>query len=248
MAHFEDVVGLRFLRGLHLNDSKGDVGCGLDRHENIGKGRIGLECFRWIVNDPRLRGIPMILETPSDHDDLDAAIAAYRAEIALLRSLAGVVSSPASGIASGTKDKARQGQRSGAIGAALLAKKRAREDEGEGDDVADTGLVASGTMLAVGDGCQCERSSDDNEGAASVCTSPQPRVTSPRRRSGSGKATRAQAAVVVEEFGAVVVVSPASGAAAARGSAERARSVSGVKAAPFAHRLTRRQALATLDA
>ena len=64
MSEFDDKVGLQFLRGIHLNDSMGKLGCHLDRHENIGKGKIGLEAFRCIVNDPRLRGIPMILETP----------------------------------------------------------------------------------------------------------------------------------------------------------------------------------------
>ena len=54
---------------------------------SAGKGRIGLECFRGIVNDPRLRGIPLILETPSAHDDSDEAVAMYRSEIALLRGL-----------------------------------------------------------------------------------------------------------------------------------------------------------------
>jgi AP endonuclease-1 len=65
MSEFDDKVGLQFLRAIHLNDSMGKLGCHLDRHENIGKGKIGLQAFRCVVNDPRLRGIPMILETPA---------------------------------------------------------------------------------------------------------------------------------------------------------------------------------------
>ena len=64
MDEFETIVGLKYLRGVHLNDSKGDLGCHLDRHENIGKGKIGVEAFRRVMRDPRFNGIPMILETP----------------------------------------------------------------------------------------------------------------------------------------------------------------------------------------
>ena len=64
MSEFDETIGLEFLKAIHLNDSVGDVGCHLDRHENIGKGKIGLQAFKYVMNDPRLRGIPMILETP----------------------------------------------------------------------------------------------------------------------------------------------------------------------------------------
>ncbi|CAG5130335.1 unnamed protein product, partial [Candidula unifasciata] len=61
---FDKIIGLHYLCALHLNDSKGELGCRLDRHENIGKGHIGLEGFRYVMSDPRLNNIPMILETP----------------------------------------------------------------------------------------------------------------------------------------------------------------------------------------
>ena len=64
MDDFQKFIGFEYLRGVHLNDSKAGVGSHLDRHENIGRGKIGREGFRRIVNDVRLRGIPMILETP----------------------------------------------------------------------------------------------------------------------------------------------------------------------------------------
>ncbi|MBN3308543.1 APN1 lyase, partial [Amia calva] len=64
LGEFDRVVGLRYLAALHLNDSKGKLGCHLDRHEDIGRGQIGIAAFQDIMNDPRLDGIPMILETP----------------------------------------------------------------------------------------------------------------------------------------------------------------------------------------
>uniref|UniRef100_A0A158P9L8 AP_endonuc_2 domain-containing protein n=1 Tax=Angiostrongylus cantonensis TaxID=6313 RepID=A0A158P9L8_ANGCA len=65
MKKFNDVVGLQYLKALHLNDSKGSVGCRADRHENIGRGKIGLSGFKHIMNDERLDGMPLILETPA---------------------------------------------------------------------------------------------------------------------------------------------------------------------------------------
>ncbi|MDH7578691.1 MAG: deoxyribonuclease IV [Bacillota bacterium] len=61
---FEASVGINHLKAVHLNDSRGDLGSRLDRHEHIGLGKIGLEAFRVLLNDPRFRTLPMILETP----------------------------------------------------------------------------------------------------------------------------------------------------------------------------------------
>jgi len=60
---FDDIVGFHYLKGLHLNDAKPDFGSRVDRHESIGKGTLGLEPFRYIMNDDRFDEIPMILET-----------------------------------------------------------------------------------------------------------------------------------------------------------------------------------------
>lgn len=65
---FDDIVGLNRLRIIHMNDSKKEFDSKKDRHEHIGKGFIGLEAFRNIVNDKRLNDIPMILETPKEKD------------------------------------------------------------------------------------------------------------------------------------------------------------------------------------
>uniref|UniRef100_A0A3Q3VQT6 Xylose isomerase-like TIM barrel domain-containing protein n=1 Tax=Mola mola TaxID=94237 RepID=A0A3Q3VQT6_MOLML len=64
LDEFDQEVGLHCLRAISLNDSKGKVGCNLDRHGNIGNGHIGISAFRDIVNAPRLDHIPLILETP----------------------------------------------------------------------------------------------------------------------------------------------------------------------------------------
>lgn len=62
-AEFEEVVGFRYLRAMHLNDSKPELGARVDRHESLGIGKIGWEAFRYIMNDPRFDEIPMVLET-----------------------------------------------------------------------------------------------------------------------------------------------------------------------------------------
>lgn len=68
-------VGLEKVRAFHLNDSKRELGSRVDRHEHIGKGRLGLEPFRHLLNDDRFQHVPMYLETPkgtADGEELDA--------------------------------------------------------------------------------------------------------------------------------------------------------------------------------
>ena len=62
---FDRIVGFQYLKGMHLNDSKKELGSRVDRHDSIGKGFIGLDAFRRIMNDPRFDDIPLILETPA---------------------------------------------------------------------------------------------------------------------------------------------------------------------------------------
>ena len=68
IKQFDDVVGLDLLKVIHINDSKKEFDSRKDRHEHIGKGFIGLEGFRNIVNDRLLKNVPMILETPKGDD------------------------------------------------------------------------------------------------------------------------------------------------------------------------------------
>jgi deoxyribonuclease-4 len=63
---FEEVVGFEFLKGMHLNDSKKELGSRVDRHDSLGTGTLGLEVFECIMNDSRFEGIPLILETPNE--------------------------------------------------------------------------------------------------------------------------------------------------------------------------------------
>ena len=65
---FDRVVGLDRLAAIHLNDSKTACGSRVDRHEHIGKGKIGLPAFRFIMGDRRFRKIPKVLETPKSKD------------------------------------------------------------------------------------------------------------------------------------------------------------------------------------
>ena len=80
LESFDRIIGLDRLCALHLNDSKNPFASHKDRHECIGKGSLGLDTFRNIVNHPQLKGKPMILETPNDLPE-------YAQEIALLRQL-----------------------------------------------------------------------------------------------------------------------------------------------------------------
>ncbi|TKA64855.1 hypothetical protein B0A55_11746, partial [Friedmanniomyces simplex] len=71
MERFEDVVGFKYLRALHLNDSKAPLGSNKDLHANIGTGFLGLRAFHNIVNEPRFAGLPLVLETPIEVRDDD---------------------------------------------------------------------------------------------------------------------------------------------------------------------------------
>lgn len=64
MAELDSVVGLHYLRGMHLNDALKPLGSRVDRHSPLGEGEIGAEAFKLIAQDARLEGIPLVLETP----------------------------------------------------------------------------------------------------------------------------------------------------------------------------------------
>ena len=68
MLEFANVVGFDWLRAVHVNDSKTDLGSRVDRHEHIGKGKIGREAFCMVMNDDRLRAIPKVIETPKGRE------------------------------------------------------------------------------------------------------------------------------------------------------------------------------------
>lgn len=80
LDEFDRVIGLGKLKAIHLNDTMNTLAAHKDRHEKIGKGKIGLEAFERIINHPKLRDLPFYLETPCD-------LQGYKEEIALLKGL-----------------------------------------------------------------------------------------------------------------------------------------------------------------
>jgi len=86
-----DTIGLETVRAFHLNDAKAELGSHLDRHENIGKGQIGLEGFRHLVTDSAWNNVPGYLETPLDEDSYGR----YAEDLATLRSLVPELAAPA---------------------------------------------------------------------------------------------------------------------------------------------------------
>ncbi|KAI8981261.1 xylose isomerase-like protein [Trametes punicea] len=99
-SEFDREVGIGYLRGMHLNDSKAALGSKKDRHENIGLGHLGLRTFVHILADPRTRDIPLILETPAYDVQAGSSTAVrerlamegmgvWRTEVAVLNRLSG---------------------------------------------------------------------------------------------------------------------------------------------------------------
>lgn len=80
-ARLDRSVSLKYIRGMHLNDAMKILGSRVDRHSQLGEGMIGMEAFRFIASDPRLDGIPLILETPNEDQ--------WAKEIEMLKSFAG---------------------------------------------------------------------------------------------------------------------------------------------------------------
>ena len=79
LDEFDQVIGLEYLKAIHINDSMNPCGAHKDRHEKIGEGHIGNDAFIKIVNNPRVQGLPFILETPNDD-------AGYAREIEMIKS------------------------------------------------------------------------------------------------------------------------------------------------------------------
>jgi deoxyribonuclease-4 len=81
LDEIEEMTGLKLVKLIHLNDAAGELGCHHDRHDHIGKGHIGLSGMKRIINHPKLKNIPMILETPKSTKDSD------KENLALVRKL-----------------------------------------------------------------------------------------------------------------------------------------------------------------
>jgi deoxyribonuclease-4 len=63
---FDEIIGFHYLKGIHLNDAKKGLGSRVDRHDSLGKGLLGIEAFRHLMNDDRFDDLPIILETPDE--------------------------------------------------------------------------------------------------------------------------------------------------------------------------------------
>ncbi len=101
MRRFEGTIGLARLRAVHVNDSKRELGSRVDRHEHVGKGHLGLEAFRLLMTDPRLEGLPLILETPKDEKTLREDVANLDTLIALASTAKGRRVAPAARLTAG---------------------------------------------------------------------------------------------------------------------------------------------------
>jgi deoxyribonuclease-4 len=80
---FDELVGLDELKVVHLNDSKGALGSGLDRHEHLGLGKIGRDGFRAFLHSKRMTEVPLIMDTPHDYGTVT-----MKADLATARKLA----------------------------------------------------------------------------------------------------------------------------------------------------------------
>lgn len=81
LDEFDKIIGLKYLKTIHINDSKNPCGAHKDRHEVIGKGYIGKDTFKKILTHPKLQGLPFVLETPQEN------LAGYGEEIKMLREM-----------------------------------------------------------------------------------------------------------------------------------------------------------------
>jgi deoxyribonuclease-4 len=89
MRKLNRILGIKLVKAIHLNDSKRELGSRVDRHEHIGKGRIGLEGFRLLLGDARFAKVPMYLETPKEENGEPKGLELDRMNLTVLRSLVG---------------------------------------------------------------------------------------------------------------------------------------------------------------
>lgn len=86
LNEFDKIIGLDFLKVIHLNDSRNEQGSHKDRHANIGQGNIGFDALNYIAHHPQLKGLPIIMETPWVEVNDKVKVPPYKYEIEMLRS------------------------------------------------------------------------------------------------------------------------------------------------------------------
>ncbi|THU82430.1 AP endonuclease [Dendrothele bispora CBS 962.96] len=151
MDSFDSEIGLKYLRGLHLNDSQTGLGSKRDRHENLGLGHLTLQAFYHILRDPRTQGIPMVLETPcyENSKGLEDSWEIWRKEVEVLNRLSridGDLSLP--GVSGGTdEDKdGEKGEAEAEILETLTADIKAIVDRAKGS-VKEKGKTKTGNKV-----------------------------------------------------------------------------------------------------
>lgn len=101
LRRFGGEIGFGRLRAVHVNDSKREMGSRVDRHEHIGRGFLGLEAFRLLMNDPRLERLPLLLETPKDEKTLKEDVENLNTLVRLVAARSGREPAKAAGAAGG---------------------------------------------------------------------------------------------------------------------------------------------------
>ncbi|KAJ7932783.1 AP endonuclease [Mycena leptocephala] len=140
VTDFDQQVGLSYLRGMHLNDSKTDYNSKKDRHENIGMGHIGIQGFHHILNDSRFQNIPLILETPSFEKP-----EVWATEITALNGLSGANTDELDSVVDGVREVVRKAEGNAKKGAkpkkapkkAIASKKGKKQEDSESDRDSD---------------------------------------------------------------------------------------------------------------
>ncbi|KAF8065397.1 xylose isomerase-like protein [Lyophyllum atratum] len=155
---FDAEVGLTYLRGMHLNDSKTAHNSKKDRHESIGIGQIGIHAFHHILNDPRVQNIPLVLETPS----YELPLVTWTKEIETLNRLSGLaldsVTSQGEEIVKGIELAVKQAAKVGKLKVKASARKATRrrakadvheEEEEDGATTSQGEEIVEGVEVAV---------------------------------------------------------------------------------------------------
>ncbi|KAI9892116.1 MAG: hypothetical protein M1814_001822 [Vezdaea aestivalis] len=145
IGQFDDVIGINFLKALHLNDSKAPFASHRDLHQNIGVGFLGLRAFHSVMNEPRFHSLPMVLETPNEKKGADGKVkedkAVWANEIKLLESLIGMDADSAE-FKELEKQLADKGQDDRAKFQEAHSKKKAKEAKSSAGDKASKGAMS----------------------------------------------------------------------------------------------------------
>lgn len=227
MSDFDRIVGLAYLRGMHLNDSKVELGSRKDRHENIGKGHVGIECFRSIMNDDRLAGKPLILETPVNEEN---ELGTYKQEISLLYALQGSKHGdpePVIKLEHVAKPKhptPSRKKKAAAKGAAAAADDDAADADGHASAVEDGAGAGAGAGAASSSSSTSRKGSKPAAKGGRRPAHPEPMPAAGSSANGAGESAEDESGKKKRKRGAKATAQPAADASIASQSASAAAS------------------------